>query len=966
MEKSKIFYTNVARHKNNILLRYVAPNGQRKQQKIKYKPYLYLTDAEGEDATGLRGEKLRKYDFDSIWEAKGFFEQYHEIEGVSVHGTENWVTQFMAKTFPEECEYNKEYIKGCCIDIETFSGSLDSEGNIVDGPFPYPEVILPSDIDPTSYRASFIKPTLKTEYEVEAYKKHVLDNYKTFEGMIPDPDFEHLGADFPITLLGLYSTDDDTFYQWAMPLRKDRGKYVYDPMHKDVGGLNVKYMEFDNEWDMLTSFANFWAERGYDYWTGWNTINFDNPYITNRIKKVLGNFGANQLSPWGEIQKRSVRSSWGDFSTYNWVGCANLDYMEVYKAFSYGENESYSLDFISYKELGERKLDHTEEGNLNNLYTVDYEKFVNYNLKDVNLPMKLDAKLKFIDLVFMKSYMANCNYVDSLATISPWDHKLYTQLHNMGLEPEIKHMFQGNVNFEGAFVVTPDVGAHKWITSIDLNSLYPHIIQQYNLGPETIVTEDEKDVIITELCSEIETMVRNEQDITRIMKLNRLKDAIHIRSHNMVTELIEVGPVEFKTLKSYNVSMTPNVQFFHLDKMSIFSKNMRDIYAQRAAVKKLMLAEEQNLVDEKEGTHVESKIKELDALVSQLNGKQLVLKVGFMNSFYGAVSNKAFKSYFDVRIAEAITVSGRLINQWTSAFLEQYLKGVGNSGKRHVTYGDTDSLYTDLEDIVVEVLKIGDEPVDDIVRKLNGWIESDMMPEVDKMAENLASTVNAYEQRMIWAREVIAPIAIFIAKKKYVMLVKDSEGVHYEKPKLKYMGVESKKSSTPEHCRTWLNECYRLVLENIDNPKIIYSRINEIKEEFMSKDIEEIASASSVNNIEKYSTGDPNSPFGFRCPNHVKGAITHNLLLKQLNITDVLPISSGSKIKLLGLVKQNPTPGTVVAFSEFLPPIMKKYLEKYFDRNERFEKTFINPLQLFLDAINWSTEPKADISGFFV
>lgn len=277
----------------------------------------------------------------------------------------------------------------------------------------------------------------------------------------------------------------------AITLRK-RGKSVvlgcgeYKNTRDDV-----KYVQCNNESDLLTRFLQIWQSKSYypDVVTGWNVEMFDIPYIHNRIKNVLSQQEANKLSPWNIVDDREIRMSTGFAYTAKVIaGISVLDYLQLYKKFSYTPQESYRLDHIANYELGEKKLDYSEYGSLIDLYKFDYQKFIDYNLMDCELVDRLEEKLKFIEQVFTLSYDGKVNYIDTFTTVRMWDVIIHNYLLAQGIVVPQPKPPEKDEPIVGAYVKDPQVGMHDWVVSFDLNSLYPHLIMQYNISPETYIT----------------------------------------------------------------------------------------------------------------------------------------------------------------------------------------------------------------------------------------------------------------------------------------------------------------------------------------------------------------------------------------------------------------------------------------------------------------------------------------------
>ena len=341
--------------------------------------------------------------------------------------------------------------------------------------------------------------------------------------------------------------------------------------------------------------------------------------------------------------------------------------------------------------------------------------------------------------------------------------------------------------------------------------------------------------------------------------------------------------------------------------------------------------------------------KETEVIISTNHNLQMALKI-LLNSGYGALANNNF-IYSRVENAESITTSGQLVNIWTSDRINDLLKSITGIDKRFVFYNDTDSAYIDCDDIVKELGLADCDDLNKVVDELDNIIRQVVSPAIDTFTQDLCDYMNHYENKMVWEREVISPSSIFIAKKRYVMLVIDSEGVRYSKPKLKITGLESKRSSTPQWAKDSLNECYKLAV--LDKRNEMYDFIGRFEKNFYKLSPSDIAIPTGVNGIEKYS--NDNGYYIKGTPKNVKAAINHNNLVQKLNLKQIQTIQSGNKMKYVDLIKPNPINEEVIGFTSGLPPEFK--LDKYVDYKEAYYKGFEKPLQNFLNAIGWTTEP---------
>lgn len=989
-----VFYTNVARRGNDLLIRIADHDGNRRNIRQKFKPTLYLPthDYANVDKIGLLGEALAERKYDSIREAENYIEEYKDVVGAAVYGQTTWEYQFIAHNFPGTIvpDYNNIHVAN--VDIEVFSAGWNG-GELTKGPFPHPtiekqtfkgsraqaeryhrQVLASHDFIREHFPGSYINSNVTAEQEL----------WNTGSGELA----VNMNAAFPISLIQCQDMQRNVYHIFGLPCVKDRNKFAYNKTDEQIENLEVIYHEFQTEQDLLKAFLAHWSERQYDGWTGWNIEQFDSPYLVERIMRVLGESYVDMLSPWGIVKQRIIKDKRGPVTSYDFVGVEMMDMQQVYKKHTYTTRERYSLDWIAYCELGEKKLDYSESKSLNTLFFDDYAKYCRYGIKDVKLVYRLEQKLRLIQLMFVLAYKSKSNYRDGLGTVAPWLALCYYKLYEKGIVPMVKKVWDGPTDFEGAYVMEVTPGRYRWVISKDLNSLYPHIIQQYNLGPETIVNDKHKRREI------IEAMVAELKSAAREMSLPMNKRAAYIKlsEHLMqaidertqvVDDLIAVGKFEFKCLKEHNVSFTPNVQFFDNSKMSFLSEIMRWVYSERKVEKATGLRYEQyagwceelaegkfslesarksRFWDEEWYTTTMELAKDiLSSATDEWERKAIiqdVLQQGLkilMNAGYGATGNVWFKEYFDLRISEAITTAGQLINKWNKKHTDMFLnKELGTAGLDYVIAGDTDSNYITLERLVSRDWPEEKDP-HRIVENIDEWTKNVYAPLVKQWCQDLCDTMNGYEQRMVWEREVIASDAVWRAKKMYCMAVYDSEGVKYEKPKIKFKGLEARKSTTPEWCRERLVKCYEAML--LGTEEQVQDMISGFKKEYMDLNVSDIARASGVSDIEK--AVDSSGAFVSGAHYAAKACVSYNRMIDGKPELNLMPIESGDKVFIVLLKDNNPIGQRYLAFPDYLAPELD--MEKWVDYQSLFTSSFIDPIQSLLTVVGWNWKKRVNL-----
>jgi len=672
---------------------------------------------------------------------------------------------------------------------------------------------------------------------------------------------------------------------------------------------NSTYIKCQNEKHLLLEFLKFWCKNHPDIVTGWNVKFFDIPYLMNRMRYMFDNDTINKMSPWNYVNADRIQVGNKNNQIWNILGVSILDYFDLYKKFTYVRQESYKLDYIAKVELGQQKLENPYE-TFKDFYTKDYQRFVEYNIQDVELVDRLEDKMRLIELCLTMAYDYKVNYTDVYSQVRCWDTLIYNHLlkKNIIIPPKEDH--EKDTQYEGAYVKDPQLGLHEWIVSFDLNSLYPHLIMQYNISPETFVGVESQTV-------GVENYLNEKFNLTWAQKKN--------------------------------VTIAPNGAMFKKDKQGFLAELMEKMYSDRVVFKKKAIQAKKEFEKTKDPIYENE--------IARCHNIQMAKKIS-LNSAYGAIGNQYFR-YFDVKQAEAITLGGQLSIRWVERDVNKFMnKTLSTTNVNYVVASDTDSIYLRLSQLVEKVCK--DKTDKQIVGFLNKVSEQKIQKVIDNSFENLAKYVNAYDQKMIMKREAIANKGIWIAKKRYMMNVFDEEGVVYDTPKLKIMGVEAVKSSTPEVCRSKIKQAIRLIMN--DNEDTVVKFVNSFKDVFNTLSPEEIAFPRSCNNLSKYTNSS--SMYNKGTPIHVKGALIYNHFIHKNKLERKYPlIKEGDKIKFLMLKQPNTVKDTVISFSTKIP--YEFDLHKYIDYDMQFQKSFTDPLKFILDSIGWKLEREATLESFF-
>lgn len=799
-----------------------------------------------------------------------------------------------------------DYLPTLFIDSDKNKNVESSEWKTLDGKVVYP-------IQPGTMKEC--RDFINEYKDVHGFNIHGLNQYEyqfisdNYPGeIIPDP-----------SLFKIYTIDIETKTEFGFPNIQTANEEILlisimDNVTKQIVTFgtfdyydvsnDVRYVKSESEIGMLRQFLSFWSNNIPDIITGWNVNGFDIPYLIRRCQYL--NLDVSVLSPWNKIDSVNVYINDQQVESFKIVGVSILDYLELYKKFTFTPRESYRLDHIAEVELGENKLENPYD-TFKEFYTNDQQKFINYNIHDVKLVDKLEDRLKLIVLAYTLAYKAKINFIDVYSPVRTWDILIYNYLKDKNIVIPFKTLSKSS-SFVGGYVKDPVVGLHKWVASFDLNSLYPHLIMQYNMSPETI-TDFQLYVPVDDL-------------------VNRTSDT---------SEAV-----------SKNYSMAGNGWCYKKDKRGFIPELMEQLYKERSSIKKQMLKLEQDYELNKDPL-IEKEIARLDTL-------QIVLKTT-LNSGYGALTNQYFR-YFDMRIGEGITISGQLAVRWIARKLNEFLnKSFKTENEEYVIYIDTDSNYVSLDKFIQ---MYGSDDTAKNIKLMNRFCLEVLQPYIDKSYQELADYMNAYEQKMHMKLEVLADSAIFYKKKKYLLNVHSSEGVVYTEPKLKVKGLSMIQSSTPEVCRDSLRKSVALALTSTESE--IKQFNSNFREQFNNYTVEQIAFPRGVTNLTDFV--DDNKIYKKGTPIHVRAALLYNHHLKRLKLDKKYPlIRNGDKIKFVYLKMPNPFFEDVIGFPSELP---KEFgLNDFIDYDTQFQKAFKNALEDLIEPIGWSLDQRASLEDFF-
>jgi DNA polymerase elongation subunit (family B) len=704
-------------------------------------------------------------------------------------------------------------------------------------------------------------------------------------------------AIFPVTTI-TYKIEGRIFVLGTKP---------YTPTRDDVD-----YIQCLSEKDLLSRFLTLWNSSRFacDIITGWNIEGFDFPYLVNRITQVLGEDQAKRLSPWNLIQDRVDRKFGKEKKIYSIVGISMLDYWPLFEKLAVGPGaakmpDDWKLNTVANMEVGEKKVDYSNYTSLFDLYDRDYDLFVEYNLKDVELVEKIDNKRQLISLAMSIAYGARVNFEDCLGSVRQWEGIIHHDLAMDHVALPSRPRGVESQSLVGGYVKVTPPSMFKWVVSVDLTSLYPHLMMQFNISPET-----KRGVMVDR--PSVEAVLGG-------------------LFHDLKDDIVEK-----------DVVIAANGCVYCRDRPGFLPTILENMYNGRAAAKDKMKDAKKLL--QKETDPAER--SRLEYEIARYSNEEKRAKVG-LNSAYGVLTNKYFILY-DFPNAEAITTSGQLAIKWVEKRLNEYLNGVLGTNEDYVIAQDTDSCYLNMGPLVDRVCP--NKTPDEITDFLDIVFEEKINVVIQKAYQDLAEYVNATRSRLSMKRESIAERGIWVGKKNYVLNVLDKEGIRYKEPELEMKGVQAIKSSTPSACRTKLLEAIKLIISGTEEDVI--KLIDDFREEYYTLPLQDIAFPRSLRGMNKYSCDLKIHKKG--SPVQVKAGLLWNHTIKKLGLDSKYEqVGDGDKIKYLYLRVPNPIRDKVIGTPG---PIPKEFrIQECVDYPALFQKGFLAPLEKILHATGWKS-----------
>ena len=770
-----------------------------------------------------------------------------------------------------------------------------------------------------------------------------------------DPERGYASPDdafMPITAIAVYLQWMETMICLAIP---PKGLKMADAkeMVKDFPNTYL----FEKEADLLDMFLDLIKDA--DIISGWNSEGFDIPYTTNRVTKVLSKEDTRRFCLFDLLPKKREYEKYGRTSTtYDYIGRVHLDYLELYRKYTYEERHSYRLDAIAEYELGQRKTQY--EGTLDQLYNNDFRTFVEYNINDCKLLDDLDKKLKFIALANTLAHENTVLLQTTMGAVAVTEQAIINESHRRGfVVPNRPKMDEReDTAAAGAYVAVPKEGIHDWIGSLDINSLYPSAIRALNMGPETIIGQLKptmtKDYIETKMAKGASFAAAWEgmfgtKEYDAVMN-QEIGTDIAIEWENGDADVVSAAETYRLIFESNQPWMlSANGTIFTYEKEGIIPGLLKRWYAERKEMQAKL----------KEAINAGNKIEE-----EYWDKRQLVKKIN-LNSLYGAILNPGCR-FFDKRIGQSTTLTGRQIAKHMASKVNEIITGEYNHVGKAVIYGDTDSCYFSAYKTLKKEIDNGSIP----------WTKETVIQLYDQIGEEVNQTFPQFmldtfhvpktRGEVIKAgREIVGSKSLFITKKRYAVLYYDKEGKRADiegKPgKIKAMGLDLKRSDTPEFIQNFLSDVLEMVLSGKEEQEVL-DHISEFRIRFKARPGWEKGSPKRANKITEYQAKEVKAG-KTNMPGHVRASINWNTLKRMYNDKYSMNVTDGQKVIVCKL-KQNPLAFTSVAYPVDELRLPQWFKDLPFDDAEMEATIIDSKLENLIGVLNWDIRSTEETNTF--
>jgi DNA polymerase elongation subunit (family B) len=748
----------------------------------------------------------------------------------------------------------------------------------------------------------------------------------------------------PITSISVYLQWLETMICLAVPPKT----LTMDEAKKTLEGID-NVMLFEKEGDMIDTFLTLIEDA--DILSGWNSEGYDIPYTVNRTSRVLSKDDTRRFCLWGQLPKKREYEKYGKSAvTFDLIGRVHLDSLNLYRKYTYEERHSYRLDAIGEIEVGENKVPY--EGTLDALYNNDFRKFIEYNIQDTALLDKLDKKLRFIDL---SNELAHANTVllqTTMGAVAVTEQAIVNEAHHRGLQvPNRKQRDDENTQAAGAYVAFPKKGLHKWIGSMDLNSLYPSVIRALNMAPETIIGQIRPEISDSRVHEDMTLKKKSfagswegrfsTEEYEAVM--DQRKDiSLTVDWENGGSDVLsgaEIYKVIFDSQQPWMLSS--NGTIFTTEFEGVIPGILKRWYSERKDLQKML-----------------KKAKDAGnaAEIEYWDKRQLVKKIN-LNSLYGAILNPGCR-FFDKRIGQSTTLTGRTIVKHMSAEVNKVITGTYDHVGEAMIYGDTDSCYFSGYPTLKSEIDAGNLP----------WDKDNVITLYDQVCEAANATFPDFMMQAFHcprsrsdviaaAREIVAESGLYITKKRYAALVYDIEGFRSDtdgKPgKVKAMGLDLRRSDTPVFMQEFLSEILLMVLTDVPQEEIL-ERITVFRKEFSDRPGWEKGSPKRANKIGHYQRLEEKQGKA-NMPGHVRASINWNTLKRMNGDKYSQEVVDGMKVIVCKL-KQNPLGYTSVAYPTDELRLPDWFKELPFDDTAMAETIIDNKLDNLIGVLNYPLE----------
>jgi DNA polymerase elongation subunit (family B) len=732
-------------------------------------------------------------------------------------------------------------------------------------------------------------------------------------------------------------------------------KHMSAETARDIAGDFENTIVFDNEEDLLNTFLDLIEDA--DALSGWNSEGFDIPYTVNRVTRVLSKDDTRRFCLWNQYPKKRTFERFGaENETYDLIGRVHMDYMQLYRKYTYEERHSYSLDAIAEYELGESKT--VFEGTLDQLYNQNFKTFIEYNRQDTMILAKLDQKLKFLDLANTLAHENTVLLQTTMGAVAVTEQAIINEAHERGMVvPNRKERYSDeDTQAAGAYVAYPKKGIHEYIGSIDINSLYPSAIRALNMGPETIVGQLRPTMTNRYIRDKMNSGssfaaawegLFSSLEYTAVLNLEKGTE-ITIdwqQGEESVHSAAEVWHMIFDSNQPWMLSA--NGTIFTFEREGVIPGLLKRWYAERkdmqAKLKECKNAEDEEYWDK----------------------RQLVKKIN-LNSLYGAILNPGCR-FFDKRIGQSTTLTGRAIAKHMDAYVNECITGKYDHVGETIIYGDTDSCYFSAWPVLKKEVEEGRMT----------WSKEMAIQLYDSIADQVNASFPGFMETAFHVpremgevirggREVVASKGLFITKKRYAVMIIDKEGKRQDvagKPgKVKAMGLDLKRSDTPKVIQEFLSQILDDVLTGATRDEII-AKIREFKYLFKERPGWEKGSPKRVNNLTKY--GKEEERLGkANMPGHVRAALNWNNLRRMNGDKYSLQIVDGMKTIVCKL-KSNPLGWTSIGYPTDEQQLPAWFKELPFDDSEMEATVVDQKIDNLLSVLEWDLASSTNTENTF-